>query len=241
MFKLVLCLSALGLVACYDFKDSFYNELVLEDILDSEDTPTLMDRFKRSTPEANDDKCKRNHHRHRCCNDANGENMDKFRDTKKQCFSEVRSKDRSARGMVNPVDMFDCEKMNKTKQEYICAVECVSRKFDVIDQEGNLLGADKLIQFTKDNFAADPWQESIIEGVVDTCLKEVAEKNEKLKASGETTTCNPASSNFGYCMWRQMTLACPKDKQEQSKKCERMRERFANNELVSYHKHDFDD
>lgn len=26
MFKLVVCLSVLGLVACYDFKDSFYSE-----------------------------------------------------------------------------------------------------------------------------------------------------------------------------------------------------------------------
>ncbi|XP_062715553.1 uncharacterized protein LOC134291603 [Aedes albopictus] len=240
MFKLVVCLSVLGLVACYDFKDSFYNELVLEDILDSEDTPTLMDRFKRSNPEM-DDKCKR-HHRHKCCNDANGDNMDKYRETKKQCFTEVRSKERSARGMMNPVDMFDCEKMNKTKQEYICAVECVGRKFDIIDKEGNLMSADKLVKFTKDNFAADPWQDAVVDELVASCLKEVAEKNEKMKATGDHTTCNPSSSNFGYCMWRQMTLACPKDKQDTSKKCERMRERFANNEPFSMdHKHDFDD
>ncbi|XP_062556150.1 uncharacterized protein LOC134220991 [Armigeres subalbatus] len=232
MFKLVACIAVLGLVACYDFKDSFYNELILEDILDSEDTPTMMDRFKRSTAETNDDKCKRHHHRHRCCNDANDEKMEKFHETHKQCLSENRSNGRSARGKFNPVDMFDCEKMKKIKQDHICAMECVNRKLETVDKEGNLVDREALIQFAKNSLAADMWQEDVLGDMVDACLKEVTDKTEKLKASGEPTTCNPSSSIYGYCMWHKITLACPKEKQVTSKRCDRMREMFANKEVV---------
>ncbi|EDS42865.1 odorant-binding protein [Culex quinquefasciatus] len=241
MLKFVICLAFLGLVAAYDFKDSFYNELLLEDLLDSEDVLTSADRFRRSPAMADpaDDKCKKQHHKHKCCNDANTDNLDKIRDLKKQCFSEQKTKERSARGMIDPVDMFNCEKMNKTKQDLICAIECVGRKKSILDKDGNLLEATKLVPFVKENFAADPWQEPLVEGFVDTCLKEVAEK---MAAKTEEFRCNPASSHFGYCMWRQTTMACPKEKQEQSKKCEKIREKLANNEPITmFGKHDFDD
>ncbi|XP_058830642.1 uncharacterized protein LOC131689518 [Topomyia yanbarensis] len=237
MLKLVICLSFLAVVSSYDFKDPYYNEILLADLLDSDDSLTAFDRFKRSTNEITDDKCKRQH-KHKCCNDANGDNLDMIKELKKQCFTEIKSKERTERGMMDPIDMFSCEKVKRAKEDMICALECVGRKKNVVDAKGNLLDPAVLIPFVKENFASDPWQEPLIAGTVDDCLREVAEKNEK----AEETRCNPSSAHFGYCMWRQFTLACPKGMQEASKKCDKVREKLANNEPVSmYHKHDFDD
>ncbi|XP_058460137.1 uncharacterized protein LOC131435890 [Malaya genurostris] len=239
MLKLVICLSFLAFAASYDFKDSYYNEILLADLLDGDDSLMVFDRYKRSTTEIADDKCKRQH-KHKCCNDSNGENLDKIKDLKRQCFTEVKSKDRSEQGATEPIDMFSCEKVNRVKQDVLCALECVANKKNAVDANGNLLEPAVLIPFVKENFAADPWQEPLIPGFVDSCLQEVAEK--KTKPSSEETRCNPASAQFGYCMWRQFTLACPKERQETSKKCDKVREKLLNNEPVSmYHRHDYDD
>ncbi|XP_055535876.1 uncharacterized protein LOC129724754 [Wyeomyia smithii] len=236
MIKLLIVLSLFGLVACYDFKDPFYNELLLDELVDND--LVTNDRIKRAASETTEDKCKRQ--RHRCCNDANGENWDKIKDLKKQCYAEVRSKDRTERGMADPIDMFNCEKLNRTKQEMICATECIGRKKNVLDAKGNLLEPSVLISFVKEHFASDPWQEPLLADIVDSCAEEVAEK--KLKNAAEETRCNPSASYFKYCMWRQMTLACPKEMQESSKKCDRLREKLANNEPVLMDpKPDFDD
>ncbi|XP_055625284.1 uncharacterized protein LOC129767974 [Toxorhynchites rutilus septentrionalis] len=246
MLKLVLCLSFLGLVASYDFQDSFYNEALLEDLLDG-DTLTPMDRFKRSAADATEEKnrCEgRRHHKHKCCNDDNTENLEKMRDLKKQCFAEIRAaRENAARGASESVDMFSCERVNRTKGDLVCAMECVGRKKNVVDAEGNLLEPSILVPFVKENYAADAWQEPLVAGFVDTCLKEVAEKS--AKPSGKEYRCNPSASHFQYCMWRQSTLACPKEKQDTSRKCIRARERFAtnvNNEKeLEFHNQDLDD
>ncbi|XP_055591674.1 uncharacterized protein LOC129743621 [Uranotaenia lowii] len=238
MLKLVVCLSVIGLVASYDFKDSFYNEHLMEDLLDDRATLTLMDRFKRAAADGSgEDKCKRQN-KHKCCNDSNEENLDKIKELKKECYNEVKAKD-EAGTVQEPIDFFSCEKINKTKQDIVCTAECVGRKKNVIDEKGDLLAPAVLIPFVKENFAADAWQEPLIAGFVDTCLKEVADKKATRK---DEYRCNPASSHFGYCMWRQMTLACPKEMQESSKKCDKIREKLAKNEPVSMYKsHDFDD
>lgn len=66
---------------------------MLEDMLDDSEEVTLMGRFRRSpSGDSMDDKCKR---RYKCCNDANGENMEKIHEIKKQCFTEVRNKNKA--------------------------------------------------------------------------------------------------------------------------------------------------
>ncbi|XP_058129579.1 uncharacterized protein LOC131290038 [Anopheles ziemanni] len=235
MLKLVLFISCVGFVVAYDFKDSFYNELLLEDMLDGSEEATLMGRFRRSpSGDSTDDKCKR---RYKCCNDANGENMEKIHEIKKQCFTEVRNKNK-AEGTYEPVDMFSCERLNKTKMEVICAMECLGRKKEIVDDSGSLL-EPKLHEFVKVNFAADEWQQPLIDGHIKTCVKEAREKT--AKSPREAGQCNAEASNFGYCMWRQMALACPKEKQVANKRCDRIRERLANNEPLHYYKAELDD
>uniref|UniRef100_A0A182QPU3 Uncharacterized protein n=1 Tax=Anopheles farauti TaxID=69004 RepID=A0A182QPU3_9DIPT len=232
MLKFVLFVSLIALVVAYDFQDSFYNEVLLEDLLDDSDAPTMLSRFRRSTAE--DDKCKR---RYKCCNDSNNENLDKIHEIKKQCFMEVRNKNK-ADGAYEPVDVFSCERLNKTKMEVICAMECVGRKKEVVNEDGTLIES-KLMEFVKSNFASDDWQQPLLEGHIETCVKEA--KDKAAKNPREAGQCNSETSNFGYCMWRQLALACPKDKQVANRRCDRIREKLANNEPLHYYKAELED
>lgn len=67
----------------------------MEDLLDNADEPIMFGRFRRSASEVQDDKCKR---KYKCCNDANTENMEKIHEIKKQCFMEVRNKNKADGG-----------------------------------------------------------------------------------------------------------------------------------------------
>uniref|UniRef100_A0A9I3EI71 Uncharacterized protein n=1 Tax=Anopheles dirus TaxID=7168 RepID=A0A9I3EI71_9DIPT len=232
MVKLILFVSLVGFVVAYDFQDAFYNELLLDDLMDESDAPMMLNRFRRSTPE--DDKCKR---RYKCCNDDNNENLDKIHEIKKQCFTEVRNKNK-ADGAYEPVDVFSCERLNKTKMEVICAMECVGRKKEVLNEDGTLIEG-KLMEFVKSNFAADDWQQPLLGGHIDTCLKEAKEK--AAKNPREAGQCSSETSHFGYCMWRQLALACPKEKQVANRRCDRIREKLANNEPLHYYKAELED
>nr|AAQ16288.1 odorant-binding protein AgamOBP56 [Anopheles gambiae] len=180
----------------------------MEDLLDNADEPIMFGRFRRSASEVQDDKCKR---KYKCCNDANTENMEKIHEIKKQCFMEM---------------------------EVICAMECVGRKKEVVNEDGTLI-EPKLMEFVKSNFAADDWQQPLLAGHIETCVKEAKEKAAKMPR--EAGQCSSETSNFGYCMWRQMALACPKDKQVANKRCDRIREKLANNEPLHYYKAELED
>ncbi|XP_049540364.1 glutactin-like [Anopheles darlingi] len=234
MLKLALFVCFIGLAVSYDFKDPFYNEVLLEDMLDESVDNVMLSRFRRSASDSLDEKCKR---RYKCCNDVNTENLDKIKEVKKQCFTEVRNKNKADK-TYEPVDMFSCERLNNTKTEVICAMECVARKKEILNEDGTLM-EEKLLEFTRTNFAADEWQQPLLAGFIEMCLKEAKEK--VAKNPREPGQCNAETSNYGYCMWRQMALACPKDKQESTKRCERMREKLANNEPIHYYKAELDD
>ena len=122
--------------------------------------------------------------------------------------------------------------------EVICAMECVGRKKEVVNEDGTLI-EPKLMEFVKSNFAADDWQQPLLAGHIETCVKEAKEKAAKMPR--EAGQCSSETSNFGYCMWRQMALACPKDKQVASKRCDRIREKLANNEPLHYYKAELED
>lgn len=120
----------------------------------------------------------------------------------------------------------------------ICAMECVGRKKEVVNEDGTLI-EPKLMEFVKSNFAADDWQQPLLAGHIETCVKEAKEKAAKMPR--EAGQCSSETSNFGYCMWRQMALACPKDKQVANKRCDRIREKLANNEPLHYYKAELED
>lgn len=81
-------------------------------------------------------KCKPGGPRHnRCCNDGFEHSTD-MKELKRQCFAEVK-KARKAKhhggGMDGgDFDAFSCEKMERAKEKVLCAMECVSRKQNLV-------------------------------------------------------------------------------------------------------------
>ncbi|XP_058065413.1 uncharacterized protein LOC131215050 [Anopheles bellator] len=224
MLKLVLFVGLVGLAVAYDFQDPYYNQILLEDMLEASEDSVLLGRFRRSAGDSLDEKCSRRSHK--CCNDDNVENVDKIKELKRQCFAEQRLKRKE-----EPVDMFSCERVNKTRKDVNCAMECVGRKKNIVADDGSLL-EDKVLEFAKTEIAPEEWLAPLVAGFVDTCIKEVKEKS--VKSPRESGQCNPEASAFGYCMWRQISTACPKEKQIVSRRCDRIREKLANKESLHY-------
>lgn len=115
-------------------------------------------------------------------------------------------------------------------------MDCVTKKQGIVDDKGDVVLA-KAKTYIREKITSGAWQKDVINGVLERCVTEAAEKKGK---QAEPTKCNPYSSYFVYCVWRELTLACPADKQDQSKKCIKLREKFAKNEQVPF-KPDFEE
>lgn len=88
----------------------------------------------------------------------------------------------------------------------------------------------KIKEHLRTHYKDDAWQLKVLDDVVDICMAEVATKvaltNKTVTETNATQKCNPTSSIFTHCLWRQMTTKCPAEHQDQSQHCQRMREKF---------------
>jgi len=238
MYKLILfvCFVSAAVVA-YDFKDSEFNEYLMQDLLDynqEADDVFVSARNRRDTTttenKEDDKKCKsKKHGMWKCCNDSsNDSTYDKFKEMKKQCFQEIRGN----KNEDQPMDMFSCEKVNKTKEEFVCVTQCVGQKLNIVDKDGNLIEA-AVKEHVKNDISSSEWQKAVSDSVSDTCI---AEAKEAVKANPpQEGKCNCAAIKFSHCMWREMVKACPKAMQSDSNKCIKLREKLDKGEKIDYH------
>ncbi|XP_053676494.1 uncharacterized protein LOC128726693 [Anopheles nili] len=242
MFKYILLACLVGLVVAYDFKDPFFNEIVLWNLMDDAEAPSLSDRFRRSAADILDKRCQR---RFICCNDLSTASLDTMLDMKKECIMEVLQKNSSANEPtpesapeVGTVNVFTFEGLEQTKRDVICTFECTGRKNNMIDENGAIY-EEKLLDFTKLIFTPTDPQQQFLEEHMKICVKEAKER--LALSPPEPGQCNPTASHFGYCMWRQLTVYCPMEKRVESPRCDRIREKLANNEPLHYYKFAVDD
>lgn len=146
--------------------------------------------------------------------------------------------------------MFSCEKVNRTKEEYVCVTECVGKKIKIVskfkkyiiknnykcnfqlDQDGNLIEA-AVREHVKNDLSRTEWQKNTADSVTSKCLTEVREalKNKKTEAG----KCNCAGLKFAHCAWREFTKSCPKELQSESKKCTGLREKLEKGDKIDFH------
>lgn len=157
------------------------------------------------------------------------------------------------------VDMFKCEQINKTKEEFKCVAQCAAQKMNHADKDGNLI-EDEVRRHIKNDVAIADWQKEKIDDIITNCFAEVKKPEVATVATAKVRRdtaeptvavaaadkkCNPASLKFGYCAWRELSKACPKEFQSDSPKCVKLREKFAKGENVSplsfFKHHGFDD
>jgi len=106
-----------------------YNRLVQEGL-------EIKDRTQRSeVTEAPVKQCKPHFAKppNRCCNDGH-EHSEEFKQIKKECFAEIKDQLMSKKNDSSETEpgKISCEKAEKIKSKVVCAMECMSKKQNVV-------------------------------------------------------------------------------------------------------------
>ncbi|XP_055856334.1 uncharacterized protein LOC129919474 [Episyrphus balteatus] len=238
MFKVFVCVFVLAVAAVsadYDFKDSEFNELLFDDFQSALDDEEAL-RFRRDTETADGHKeCMREKHNkdknNFCCNGkADEAHLEVMKEVRKECMAQVRG--------PNPTsyDPFDCEQVKAMKEQCVCTAECISKRFNLIDEHGELKRELVLVNLRAKLGDQTQWKPEAIEGLVDNCLGELnatkemeAKKNESLEKESreEKVGCNPYPLQFYHCFWREAVQRCPAELQSDHGKCKKIREALA--------------
>lgn len=95
----------------------------------------------------------------------------------------------------------------------------------------------------KNEFLAD-WLKDKSDAIVDKCIKETKEDEVVKKSKRDTEAaaaapkeCNKSTLKFSHCIFREITMACPKDKQKDTKTCTKLREKLERGEMINFHHH----
>lgn len=73
------------------------------------------------------------------------------------------------------------------------------------------------------NYLKQEWAKNESDKLVDMCAKATMESaSQPVDAFG--FQCSSKAAVFVYCMWRELFLLCPIDKQQNTKRCSKMRE-----------------
>lgn len=73
-----------------------------------------------------------------------------------------------------------------------------------------------------ENFSREKWQQKISDDLVEKCISEV-ESEDDFELDNFGFKCNTKMARFSYCMWREITLNCPEESQQNSRQCQRLR------------------
>lgn len=113
-------------------------------------------------------------------------------------------------------NVFDCKQMEKLKSDVICVVNCVARKADLVDEEGTI-NKDAVRDLVKSKVEGSKWQMAAADKILDKCLNEEYNNDEK---EGE---CRATPVKLLRCFWFQFIQSCPAKLHDKSEVCKRIR------------------
>lgn len=94
-----------------------------------------------------------------------------------------------------------------------------------LDDKGNIIPEALLNHVKKEVLIAD-WARNSADDFVKKCIDEAAKPDTKAAKPDEMTTCNKQTIMFIHCMFKELNNGCPKDKQKDTEKCKRLREKL---------------
>lgn len=104
--------------------------------------------------------------------------------------------------------------------------------FFQFDSNG-VLSSNVAKRVVRENFIVQEWEQDASDDLVEKCSKEVKESTSKpVNAFG--FQCNSKPAEFVYCMWRELFLICPSEKQVRTMQCEKLRKvlkKFSDNKF----------
>ncbi|XP_055907005.1 uncharacterized protein LOC129942186 [Eupeodes corollae] len=258
MFKIFVCVLVLAAAvsADYDFKDSEFNELLLDDFqLGLEDDEVL--RFRRGAEVAaaasEQKECTREKNKKDkdcfCCNGSKADpaHVEVMKEVKKECIAQIRG------ASAPSYDPFDCEQMKLLKEQSVCTAECIAKRFNLVDEHGDMKRESVLVNLRAKIGDNNVWKSEAVEGFVDKCLAELKASKEKSaeaaaalkkesqpiekESRDEKVGCNPCPLEFSHCIWREVVQGCPAESQIDSGKCKKIREGLAKGDKSFLNKH----
>uniref|UniRef100_A0A1B0CB53 Odorant-binding protein n=1 Tax=Lutzomyia longipalpis TaxID=7200 RepID=A0A1B0CB53_LUTLO len=219
---LLVSTTLLSLVVGYDFSDPIYNSVLSTEILEALEDEEIdasipvnyRIRRESSVLPEDDKRCKPRRSGWMCCRDQieRSDTHDRLKEMKRQCYHEIRATHDDA----EPFDMFSCERLKRIKQDTECAKECIAKKLEFLDEKGDFR-EDFVKDFFRNNYTEAQWAKEKSDGIVEKCLKEA--KDEK---AIEGRKCSTKPIKFYYCMWKELSLACPQEKKKDSRMCNRL-------------------
>lgn len=94
-------------------------------------------------------------------------------------------------------------------------------QFHKFDSKG-IINIDIAQRIVIKNFARQEWEQDASNNLVVKCAATL--KKSTSKAIDEFgLQCSTKSAEFAYCMWRELFLTCPEEKQEKTKMCSKLR------------------
>nr|AKI84372.1 OBP14 [Holotrichia parallela] len=93
-----------------------------------------------------------------------------------------------------------------------CLAECISKKKGHFDADGNLL-KDELLKDIRKPLEQVAWLKPKVEDIFNKCL-------DGLPTKVPENQCNDIGMTIGHCIWKEIQLECPKDRQANLEKCE---------------------
>ena len=76
-------------------------------------------------------------------------------------------------------------------------------------------------QIARENYAQQVWEQEALDRIVENCMVETENtQREPLNYFG--LQCSSKAAEFVYCMWKELFLTCPSDKQANNRNCQKL-------------------
>lgn len=215
-------------------------EIVQNEGIESNDTKVVNDTVKEKPQEKVQNRTQHgtqgqniwkqfNRRYPRCCNEeVELPFNDTFLTTKAQCIAanrkmlrknnDTQGKSEDDSGLSN---LFSCDRVNRWKTVVTCTIDCVAQKLGMINSDEIVLDVAKSV--VRNNFAAQSWEEKVTDEIVEKCSKDIAKISNSTKIDNFGLQCSLKAAEFAYCVWRELFLICPLDKQQKTKQCDQLR------------------
>lgn len=134
--------------------------------------------------------------------------------------------------------MFSCDRVNRWKIVVTCTIDCVAQNLGMVNiqpficlvidtfllqiNSDGIINVDVAKRVILENFATRSWEQNVSDDLVEKCSKNIATIASK-QVNGFGLECSSKAAEFAYCMWRELFLICPADKQQITKQCDQLR------------------
>lgn len=134
---------------------------------------------------------------------------------KNQCLRETKKNRKDVAEIDDERNLFSCDRLNSWKATVTCSIGCIGQKL-------NMINADDEIDVNVTKAVLNEHFKQNHDESVEECLKEIS-KLDNFTFEKFGLKCSSKMAQFSYCMWKQLIVTCPVERQKKSKQCKKLR------------------